>query len=332
MARHLTLFVLALAIWLAAPVSAQDEELEKAVGELRVALGDSESDAASVDILKGFLKEFPETKYTAPVLNAIAYYQGEAGEDHDGALAFVEGHIATLAEQDHIKASKIVVAGMYDKPEHQDKLRAVVAELNGMGDLRFRDYTSLVFSAFGAEQWDLAHELIEPARSLSTVEAVKGQYPEAEDETIEERSADRMLDLDVYKGWASANTGDHNAALELFKSADGRAKRDYFNTPEGMLNVYWGKTLMMTGDSKGALDKLLPMALWTESKTAEEAVMELFEKDGGCLDDFDHYLYENRVKHARIMDDFAAVDYKDTRHESKDLMGKVTLVAFWFPT
>jgi hypothetical protein len=89
---------------------------------------------------------------------------------------------------------------------------------------------------------------------------------------------------------------------------------------------------MMKGDSEAALDKLLPMALWTESETANEAVMELFEKGGGCGEDFDQYLYENRVKHARNIDSFAAADYEGETQESKDLMGKVTLVTFWFPT
>jgi hypothetical protein len=332
MARYVTLLALMLAILAAVPVSAQDEELEKAVGSLRTELGDSETDAQSAGILKNFLKEFPDTKYTASVLNAIAYYQGEAGGDHAGALAFVEAHIAKLEEEDHINGSKVVLAGLYDSPEYAGQLRAVVEELGDDADLSFRNYTNLIFSSFGAEQWDLALELLEPAVKTASSEAVREDYPDASDEIVEERSASRMLDLGVYRGWALANTGGQDKALKLFESAAKRSEVDYFGVPEGMVNVYWGKTLVMKGESEAALDKLLPMALWAGSESAKDAVMELFEKGGGCEEDFDHYMLEQRVKHARSMDSFAAKDYEAVTHQSKDLMGKVTLVAFWFPT
>lgn len=332
MPRYLTPLLLVISLAFAAPAFAQDDDLEKAVQSLRTELGDSESDAASAEILKKFLVEFPDTKYTASVLGAIGYYQGEAGDDPAGAIAFIEGHIAKLEDADHIKGSKVVLAGMYDAPEYAEQLRSVVGELNKMGDLSFRNYTTLIFSAFGTEDWSLALDLLEPATQTAEPEGVRGDYPDADDETVAKRSEDRLLDLDVYRGWALANTGDHKEALDLFESAGERAELDYFDTPEGMLNIYWGKTLMMKGDSEGALEKLLPMTLWAGSESAEKAVKELFEKGGGCADDFDDYLYKNRLKHAREIDDFAAADYEGQRHESDTLMGKVTLVAFWFPT
>lgn len=332
MARHVAIVGLFLALFLAAPVTAQDEDIESALETLRTALGDSESDSTSVSLLKEFLGEYPDTKYTGPVLGAIAYYQGEAMGDHPGAIAYIEAHIATLEDQDNIKASKIVLGDMYDTPEYKDRLKALVAELDGFGDLRFNDYTSLIFSAFGTEDWELAGRLVGPAKDRSTPDAVKEDYPDAPEEKVAERSAGRLLDLDVYEGWALANTGGRDEAIELFQSAQDRAKADYFGVPEGMLNVYWGKTLMLAGDNDGALEKLLPMALWGGSETAVKAVKEIFEQNGGTEAGFDDYLFENRVRHARAMDSFAAVDYKGAGHESKDLMGKVTLIAFWFPT
>ena len=84
----------------------------------------------------------------------------------------------------------------------------------------------------------------------------------------------------------------------------------------------WGPTVILSdGD-----------VVFQPRKVDRSGLLEIFEKNGGSEDGFDQYLYENRVKHARTIDSFAAEDYEGNKHESKDLMGKVTLVAFWFPT
>jgi tetratricopeptide (TPR) repeat protein len=141
-----------------------------------------------------------------------------------------------------------------------------------------------------------------------------------------------MVDLDVYKGWALANTGDAAQAFELFKSAQDRSDFDYFGLPDGMLYVYWGKALQQEGDLDAALAKLLPMALWGGSNSAVEAVKAIYESRGGDPADFEDYLFKERLATAKTMDSFSAADYNDNLQRSKDLMGKVTLVAFWFPT
>lgn len=332
MARFLTLLTLAVVLLFAVPTSGADEDLEKSIESLRIALGDSESDELSVRLLEDFLVQHPDTKYTASVLNAIGYYQGESLEDPSGAIVFIKGHIAKLEETDHIRGSKVVLASMYDVPEYKEDLRTLVMELNDIGGLSFRNYSTLISTAFGAQEWDLALELVGPAKKEAIPEAVSEDYPEASEETVEERSQSRMTDLSVYEGWALANVGQSGKAIKLFESAGGKAEHDYFDTPEGMLNVYWGKTLLMDGESEGALEKLLPMALWADSETAKDAVEEMFIKEGGCAEDFDQYMYEKRLKHSKTIDGFAALDYEGNERHSKDLMGKVTLLAFWFPT
>ncbi len=332
MARLIALIALTLSLVLAAPLSAQDEELENALDALRTALGDSESDANSVKLLKDFLKEYPDTKYTASALNAVAYYQGTSAGDRDGAIDYVKSHIASLEVEDQIVKSKVVLASLYDEPSYTQELRTIVEEINGSEELSFRHYDTLINTAFGAQDWELALDLVDEAEEEATPEEVAEDYPDADEETVAERSQGRILDLDVYEGWALANTGSHKEALGIFESAEERSELDYFGVPDGMLNVYWGKTLLMTGEEDGAVDKLLPVVLWAESESARDAMEEIYESRNGSDDGFEDYLFEQRLKHARKMDKFSAADYEGKNHDSEVLMGKVTLVAFWFPT
>ncbi len=336
MARLIALVALTLSLVLAAPLSAQepaqDEELENAFDALRTALGNSESDANSVKLLKDFLDEHPDTKYTASALNAVAYYQGTSMGDRDGAIQYLKSHIASLEEEGNAVKSKAVLASLYDEPSYSQELRTIVEEINGSEELSFRHYDTLITTAFGAQDWELALDLVGEAEEEATPERVAEDYPQADEETIAERSRGRTLDLDVYEGWALANTGSRKEALGIFESAGDRSELDYFGVPDGMLNVYWGKTLLMTGEEDAAVDKLLPMVLWAESETAREAIEEIYKSRNGGDDGFEDYLFEQRLKHARKMDKFSAVDYEGKEHDSEDLMGKVTMVAFWFPT
>jgi hypothetical protein len=138
--------------------------------------------------------------------------------------------------------------------------------------------------------------------------------------------------VDILRGWALANTRAVDEALATFESASKRVEVNYFGIPRNELHLFWGKTLMMKGDNEAALDKLLMSALWAENEDAVEAVRKLHGSDESREEEFEQYLYEQRLKRAKAMKSFAAVDYTDTRRESKDLTGKVTLVAFWFPT
>jgi tetratricopeptide (TPR) repeat protein len=334
MARQMSLIVLVSAVLLlvSVPVFAAEENVEDAVKALSTALGESQSDANSVELLKNFLAEYPDTKYTAAVLSAIGYYQGESMDDRDGAISFIKSYIGKLQDEDHIRASKVVLAELYDRPEDSARLEPLARELVEAGRLSFDDYSTLIRSALGAEDWKLALDVIGPALATASPESVKADYPQASDERVQDRSRGRMVDLDVYKGWALANTGDADLALELFKSAENRSDFDYFGMPDGMVYVYWGKALQMEGDLDGALAKLLPMALWGGSDSAVEAVKAIYEKKGGEPEAFDDYLFKERLATAKTMDPFSATDYDGTVRQSKDLMGKVTLVAFWFPT
>ncbi len=334
MARHMPLIAVftAVLLFVSLPGFAEEENVEDAIKTLSAALSESQSDSNSVALLQDFLSKYPDTKYTAAVLSAMAYYKGESMGDRNGVIPLIKKYIGTLTDPDHIRASKVVLAELYNTPEDRGRLEPLARELVESGGLSFRQYSTLITTAISAEDWKLALDIVEPALSTASPESVQADYPEAPEKTVQERSRGRMADLDAYKGWALANTGDTASALGLFKSAEEQSSSDYFDVPDGMLDYYWGRTLQMEGDLDGAIAKLLPMALWGSSESAVGAVKAIYEQKGGDPEAFDDYLFKERLEKAKKMDSFSATDYDGKVRQSKDLMGKVTLVAFWFPT
>jgi len=331
----LSVLVLSLAACFTADAQENASEQEKLTADIRAlsdALGDAADDREAVDLLQDFLVEYPDTRYTAPVLNAVVYYLRDELGDHDGAIAAVKAHIPKIKDKEHLKGAQVVLAGAYNAPRFKADLRRQVEKLNEYGPPAYGDYETLIEAAFGAEDWDLALELCVPAGEKASPEGVKGDYPDAPEETVAERSEARTVYVDICRGWALANTGESDEAVSIFESAGERVDRDYFGLPSNELHVYWGKTLMMKGDEEEALEKLLPAALWAENEDAVEAVREMhavLEPNG---EDFEDYLHRKRLESARPMESFEASDYSGELHDSKDLMGKVTLVSFWFPT
>lgn len=335
--RYRLLFVLVLSGLLCLPAAAQEEaeqqdELLQAVRSLSNALSDANDDEEAVKRLSDFLEKYPDTKYTAPVLDAAAYYLSEKMSDHDWAIEFVQGHLPKITDQENLKSSKVVLAGLYNVPALRDELRWQVADLEQYGRLSVRQYGVLGKAAFGAEDWDLVFELCGPALEAASPEAMREAYPDAPEETIEERSEEAIVNIEIQRSWALANTGKLDQAIKIFESAKDRVDYNYFGAPDNGLYVYWGKALMMKGDDDAALQKLLPVALWNEDKEAMEAVEKIHGANGGSEEQFEEYINEKRLEHARQIETFSAADYDGKQHKSKKLMGKATLVAFWFPT
>jgi tetratricopeptide (TPR) repeat protein len=312
--------------------TSKEDPVRTAVRSLSDALSEVKSDSQAVVLLENFLEDYPDTKYTSSVLDAVVYYERDEMGDGDMAIAIVKKHIPQIKDQENLKSSLVVLAGAYNAPRYKTELREQVKELEGYGPLSYQQYDALINAAFGAEDWDLALDLCTPAGDTATPEAVKADYPEAPEETIKERSEARAVDVDVYKGWGLANTGKVDQAISLFESSAGRVNFNYFGVPDNQLYLYWGQTLLKKGDKEKALEKLLPLALWDGDDDALKTVREIYEDNGGSAAAFDDYLLGERRRHARQMRTFSAVDYDDTMRESKDLMGKVTLVTFWFPT
>lgn len=335
--RYRMLCVLVLSGLLCLPAAAQQEaeqqdELMQAIRSLSNAMSEARDDEESVKLLSEFLEKNPDTKYTGSVLDAAAYYLRDKLNDHDWAIEFVKEHLPKISDQENLKSSKVVLAGLYNVPAYREELRKHVADLEQYGSLDVRQYGTLARAGFGAEDWDLVLDLYGPALEAASPEAIGEAYRDAPEETIKERSEDATVNVEIYRSWALANTGKLDQAVEIFESAGDKVGYNYFGAPDNELYLYWGKALMMKGDDRGALEKLLPIALWDENEEAMEAVKKIHGANGGSEGRFEEYINEKRLEHAKQIESFSAVDYDGTEHKSKKLMGKATLVAFWFPT
>jgi tetratricopeptide (TPR) repeat protein len=323
----------ALALAVPAPSSAQlDREVQEALTSLKKALAEAETPEASLTALTAFLDKYPDTPLTRAVLGGVARVLVEQIGDRDRAAKLIKAYMDKFQSEESIKGANIILASVYGTPRFKEELRAQVQLIKQYEDLDFSDLDALVRAAVGAEEWDLALELCDSAAAAATEEAVRRSYPDASEEKIREGSRRRTAEVTMYRGWARANKGEFEAALKAFESASSGIELNYFGTPNNDLYLYWGKTLFMEGRNEDALQKLLPVALWRNDDEALDAVRTLFLESGGAEEDFESYIHRKRLETAKGIAGFTAQGYDGRARSLDDMMGKVTLVAFWFPT
>jgi len=138
--------------------------------------------------------------------------------------------------------------------------------------------------------------------------------------------------LIVKNGWARANQGQLYDALADFAKADDMVRRSYFDVPEYDLDLYWAKTLMMTGNHEAAIERFAAEGLIMRNEEALAGLKEAYIGVHGDESGFDAYAATLHRSIAKTIEDFDLPDYKGDRHSFSDLRGDVTLLAFWFPT
>jgi hypothetical protein len=108
---------------------------------------------------------------------------------------------------------------------------------------------------------------------------------------------------------------------------------DYLGVADTPIDLYRGKAMLAVGEAEKAMELLAPDAIMGSDEDAEAALREAFVAVKGSDDGFDEWAWSERKRLAKNVDDFTLADYEGTMHDFSALSdGKVTLLAFWFPT
>ena len=77
----------------------------------------------------------------------------------------------------------------------------------------------------------------------------------------------------------------------------------------------------------------VPLLIFGENNSAAKPYLrEAYAAKHGSEDGFDEFLWSTRNTHAKVADDFELLDYEGNPYSLAEANGKVTLLAFWFPT
>lgn len=310
--------------------TAVDDAYKKATEARR----EADTTEEKLAIIKAFLGDYPESKHTAQAVRIVVYYQGENLGDMEGAISYVEGIRDVIRDPDIARQVDKRMVESYGEAGMIKKMVSVADRLGTAGELDFSDHWNVIESAVRAEEWALVRDYCRRAMGMASAEAYRADYPDDEftDEEVDAAAKNRLGMLLVKNGWARANQGQLYDALADFARADDLVRRSYFDVPEYDLDLYWGKTLMMTGEHEAAMEKFAADGLIMRNEEALAGLKEAYVAVHGEESGFQAYASKLHRDIAKTVEDFDLLDYEGDRRRFSDLKGDVTLLAFWFPT
>jgi len=214
-------------------------------------------------------------------------------------------------------------------------LGAVAEELASSRPLDFGEMIEIADTAIAYEQWEVGATYAEAAMGKATPEAFLGDYPD-DDYTAEEAAdkADRRKVMSLANlGWAMWNLEQPDEALAAFERAAPLKTVNYVGAADTPIDLYRGKAFLAAGEPVKAMELLIPGAIMNSDDDAMAALREAFVAEKGSDEGFDEWMWSERQALAKTVDGFTLADYEGNTHDFSALAdGKVTLLAFWFPT
>jgi hypothetical protein len=302
--------------------------------EMREKRGELTSTEEKLAMTKEFLEKHPEGDHVAGSIYAVYYYQGYQLEDKPAAIKYAESFRKGITDKMTGLAVDKRLLEFYADAEMTDKMVALADGLAEDGSLDFDDYWNVIEGAVKTSDWELVRGYCAKAGGLTGADAIRAENPDHEytKKELAEETDHRNGMLLVKDGWARANLGEPQEALTDFAKADKLVPRYYFDVPEYDLNVYWGNTLLMTGNFEEAADRFATYGLVMRNEESLAGLKKAYVGLHGSEDGYDNYANKLHLSIATTIDDFEMPDYVGNRHRFSDLRSDVTLLSLWFPT
>jgi len=303
-------------------------------GDTYYALADEDIEAKAA-LMEAFVREHPDTEYAGRLAGGIAYYRGESLGDPAAAYALLNETYGTNTDPEtRFELGKAMFPLALELGEPAD-LDAIAQDLAASRELDFGEMIDVADLAVEHEQWATGAKYAEAALAKATPEAFLADYPD-DDYTPEEAAAkaDRRKAMSYADlGWALHNMGETDKAMAAFEAGAPLKTVDYLGVADTSIDLYLGKVKLDAGDADGAITLLSPAAIMGSNDDAMAALREAYATVKGNDDGIDEWMWSQREALGKPIDAFTLADYEGNEHDFSALSdGKVTLLAFWFPT
>jgi hypothetical protein len=212
----------------------------------------------------------------------------------------------------------------------------VANALAAVRPLSYDEHQWVAETATDLEEWMHADQHAHAAFLLATPENFRAENPDREfsDEKVASIVRHRKAQSLAYDAWALYNQGSTELAFERFAEADAVGSVNYVGVPDNPLYTFWGQAALTEGDIDQAIKLLGAETLFgQEGSSAEPYLREAYVAKNGNEEGYDEFLWATRNDLAKTVDDFTLLDYEGNEISmAKTSAGKVTLLAFWFPT
>ena len=257
-------------------------------------------------------------------------------EDPQGAYDVVASVLEQIEDPEQRFAVGMEMLSLADSVEVPLELAEVADNLAAQRPLTYGEHQQVVEVAADLEEWATAAAHAGAATDLATPEAYRTDYPDREftDEDVAERAQGRKATSLAYDGWAAYNMGDTELAFARFAAADEVGSVSYLGVPNTPLYTFWGRAALGEGDFDSAIELLGAEAAFGNDGTGAEVYLrEAYAAKNGDEEGIDEFLWATRNELATQVDDFTLLDYEANPVSLAEVStGKVTLLAFWFPT
>jgi hypothetical protein len=338
MSRKTTILALIVLVGLAGACAKQEQAspAEEAWSGLVEAWNGLETAEDKTALAENYLAEFPDTEHSGSMAGVVVYYRGHEMEDPQGAYNEVASVFERIEDPEQRFAVGMEMLSLADSVEVSLELAEVANSLGAHRPLTYSEHQQVFETAVDLEEWMVADEHSLAALEIATPEAYRADYPDREftDEDIAERVQRRQATALAYDGWAAYNMGDTELAFARFASADDVGSVSYLGVPNTPLYTFWGRAALGEGDFDSAVELLgAEAAFGNDGSGAEVYLREAYAAKNGDEEGYDEFLWATRNELATTVDDFTLLDYEGNEISMADVStGKVTLLAFWFPT
>ena len=338
MSRKTTILTLIVLVGFAGACAKQEQAspAEEAWSGLIEASNGLETAQEKTSLAEDYLAEFPDTEHSGSMAGVVVYYRGHEMEDPQGAYLVVASALEHIEDPEQRFAVGMEMLGLADSVEVPLELAEVANKLGAHRPLTYSEHQQVFETAIDLEEWMVADEHSLAALEIATPEAYRADYPDREfsDEDIAERVQRRQATALAYDGWAAYNMGDTELAFARFSAADDIGSVSYLGVPNTPLYTFWGRAALGEGDFDSAVELLgAEAAFGNDGSGAEIYLREAYAAKNGNEEGFDEFLWATRSELATTVDDFSLLDYAGNEISMADVStGKVTLLAFWFPT
>ncbi len=338
MSRKTTVLTLIVLVGLAGACAKQEQAspAEEAWSGLVETWNGLETAGEKTSLAEDYLAEFPDTEHSGSMAGVVVYYRGHEMGDPQGAYLVVASALEHIEDPEQRFAVGMEMLGLADSVEVPLELAEVANKLGAHRPLTYSEHQQVFETAIDLEEWMVADEHSLAALEIATPEAYRADYPDREfsDEDIAERVQRRQATALAYDGWAAYNMGDTELAFARFAAADDIGSVSYLGVPNTPLYTFWGRAALGEGDFDSAVELLgAEAAFGNDGSGAEIYLREAYAAKNGDEEGFDEFLWATRSELATTVDDFSLLDYAGNEISMADVStGKVTLLAFWFPT
>lgn len=338
MNRRILILALALFVGLVGACSKTDgvDPAEEAWSELAEAWGELESAEEKTQVAEDYLARFPDTEHSGLLARRVAYYRGYEMEDPQGAFDAVYPALGQIEDPEQHFVVSMSLLGIADSVDVPLDIAEVADALGAVRPLTFDEHEWVFDTATDLEEWAAAVKHAYAASEMATPESFRAENPDREftDEKVASLVQHRKALSLAYNGWALYNQGDTDLAFERFAEADAVGSVTYLGVPNNPLYTFWGRAALAEGDIDQAVKLLGADALFGQNGSGAEVYLrEAYLAKNGDEKGFDEFLWSTRNELSKSVDDFTLLDFEGNQVRMADASaGKVTLLAFWFPT